>query len=649
MTRFLAQVALRDMVKRRKFVIYSFMGKASRSKNGSDKKLRIPENRSSEFSGNLNKKGLLQKTVVHMLLIISLGFLAYSNTFHSPFQWDDIKHVIGNPVIKDLDNFTASTKGYEFNPRRFVGYLTFALNYHFGGSGMIGYHAVNLLIHLINAILVYFLVIMTFRTPYFISEKVEVRGEEAGTGNKKSEVSNGTVDGLSVRHSPFIIQNSHLVALFSALLFVLHPIQTQAVTYVVQRFASLATLFYLSSLLMYIKGRLTMEKTGDDMQKPTELSASTLPLSITFYSLSLVYAALAMMTKEIAFTLPVMIVLYEVAFFRSSLRRRLLFLIPIALILIIVFIGVFVSDKSLEDMLSDASEIARVQTHMSRWDYLNTQMRVITTYIRLIFLPVNQNFDYDYPIEHSFFTLPVFFSFLFLLALFGLALYLFSRSRFIAFGILWFFITLSVESSIIPIIDVIFEHRVYLPSIGLLTGITTGVFIVSHRLKMERIGLSVLVLVVLILSGATYARNKVWMSKVSLWEDVVSKSPDKARPRNNLGVFYYEAGYLDKAGREFQAALKINPGYPDAHYNLGNIHLASGRIDEALREFQTAVKLKPDYADAHNNLGTLYARRGNFEEALREFQTALQIDAKNPARKNLEKLLEMQQTKGGAP
>jgi tetratricopeptide (TPR) repeat protein len=400
---------------------------------------------------------------------------------------------------------------------------------------------------------------------------------------------------------------------------------------------------------MYIKGRLTMEKTGDDMQKPTELSASTLPLSITFYSLSLVFAALAMMTKEIAFTLPVMILLYEVAFFRSSLRRRLLFLIPIALILIIVFIGVFVSDKSLEDMLSDAGEIARVQTHMSRWDYLNTQMRVITTYIRLIFLPVNQNFDYDYPIEHSFFTLPVFFSFLFLLALFGLALYLFSRSRFIAFGILWFFITLSVESSIIPIIDVIFEHRVYLPSIGLLTGITTGVFIVSHRLKMERIGLSVLVLVVLILSGATYARNTVWMSKVSLWEDVVSKSPDKARPRNNLGVFYYEAGYLDKAGREFQAALKINPGYPDAHYNLGNIHLASGRIDEALREFQTAVKLKPDYADAHNNLGTLYARRGNFEEALREFQTALQIDAKNPARKNLEKLLEMQQTKGGAP
>ncbi len=625
------------------------MGKASRSKKEFDNKSLITENRSSESSATLNKKGLLQKTFVHMLLIISLGFLVYSNTFHSPFQWDDIKHVIGNPVIKDLDNFTASSKGFEFNQRRFVGYLTFALNYHFGGSRLAGYHAVNLLIHLINAVLVYFLVIATFTTPYFVSEKGEVVGEDAGKGSKRSEFSNGTVGGLSVCRSPFITQNSHLIAFFSALLFVVHPIQTQAVTYVVQRFASLATLFYLFSLLMYIKGRLTMERTGDDVQKATELSGSPLPLSLTFYFLSLVFAALAMMTKEIAFTLPVMIVLYEVSFFRSSPRRRLLVLMPIVLIMIIVFIGVFVSDKSLEDMLSDASEITRVQTHMSRWDYLMTQMRVITTYIRLIFLPVNQNFDYDYPIEHSLFTPPVFFSFLFLLALFGLALYLFSRSRFIAVGILWFFITLSVESSVIPIIDVIFEHRVYLPSIGLLSGITTAVFLVSHRLKMERFGLSVLVLVVLILSGATYARNTVWMSKISLWEDVVRKSPNKARPRNNLGVFYYEAGYLDKGESEFQAALKIDPGYPDAHYNLGNIYLASGRMDEALREFQTAVKLKTDYADAHNNLGTVYAERGNFEAALREFQTALQIDAKNPARKNLEKLLEMQRTKGGGP
>ena len=620
------------------------MGKASRSKKESYKKLRIPEIGSSEISGNLIKKGLLQKTVVHLLLIVSLGFLAYSNTFHSPFQWDDIKQVIANPVIKDLDNFTARTKGFEYNPRRFVGYLTFALNYHFGGSGLVGYHAVNLLIHLTNAILVYFLVIMTFRTPYFVSEKAEVRSEEAEAGRIRSEVSNGKADDLSGRYSPFIIQNSHLIALFSALLFVLHPIQTQAVTYVVQRFASLAALFYLLSLVMYIKGRLGArgEGQGTEDEVKTKVSIANRLSPVACYLLSLLSAVLAMMTKEIAFTLPVMIILFDVAFFRSSLKRRLLFLVPIALILVIVLISVFSGGKSLADLLSDTSEVTRLQTHMSRWDYLMTQLRVITTYIRLILFPINQNFDYDYPIEHSLFTPPVFFSFLFLLALFGLAVYLFFRSRFIAFGILWFFIALSIESSIIPIVDVIFEHRIYLPSVGLLAGITTGVFIVSHRFKMDRLGLAVLVLAVLLLSGATYARNTVWMSKISLWEDVVRKSPGKARAHSNLGVFYCDEGDLDKGGREFQTALEIDPGYPDAHYNLGTVYLESGRMDEALREFQTTIKLKPDYADAHNDLGTIYERRGLVEDAIREYQTALRINPDYvPARKNLERQSKM--------
>lgn len=114
------------------------MGKASGRKKEFVKKLRIPEAGNSEFSGNLNRKGLLQKPVVHIFLVIVLGFLAYSNTFHSPFQWDETKQIIENPIIKDLDNFISSTKGYQYvsshyNPRRSIGYLTFALNYHFGG------------------------------------------------------------------------------------------------------------------------------------------------------------------------------------------------------------------------------------------------------------------------------------------------------------------------------------------------------------------------------------------------------------------------------------------------------------------------------------------------------------------------------------
>jgi Tfp pilus assembly protein PilF len=290
---------------------------------------------------------------------------------------------------------------------------------------------------------------------------------------------------------------------------------------------------------------------------------------------------------------------------------------------------------------------------MPRSDYLVTQMRVITTYLRLIVLPISQNLDYDYPIEHSIFTLPVFFSFLFLSAIFGAAVYLLyvSRqggkgegqgeivhskarysiltihlSRLIAFGILWFFITLSVESSIIPIRDVIFEHRVYLPSVGLFGAITTGIFFAAQRLRMERIAISVLVLTTLIFSGVTYARNMEWTSKITLWEDVVKKSPDKARAHNNLGAAYYRQGRMEDALREFQLALSINPNYADAHSDLGAIYYRQGRMEDALREFQLALSINPNYAEAHNNLGAVYYSQGRMEDALREFQTSLLLD-----------------------
>ena len=386
----------------------------------------------------------MRKLLVHIVLIAALGFLVYSNTFHSPFQFDE--KFIDNLVIKDLKNFTSDSKGYDYNPRRYIGYLSFAMNYHFGGLDVIGYHVVNLLIHIANALLVYFLVILTFRTPYFSPQRSTLSDQQSTVRSKKSVVSSkkeearndgsGT-DGFSLltthhslftsSYSPFTFHDARftsLIALFSALLFVSHPLQTQAVTYIVQRFASLATLFYLLSLVMYIKGRLGAMGEGL-WEKPLAHRLSP----IAYFFLSLLSAVLAMKTKEIAFTLPIIIVLYESSFFRSSLRKKLLFLIPILLTIVIIPISMMHTDKPLGEILSDLSEKTRVQTNISRPDYLMTQMRVIVTYIRLIFLPINQNLDYDYPMYHSFLTPPVFMSFLFLSAIFGTAGYLLCKSQ----------------------------------------------------------------------------------------------------------------------------------------------------------------------------------------------------------------------------
>jgi tetratricopeptide (TPR) repeat protein len=276
-----------------------------------------------------------------------------------------------------------------------------------------------------------------------------------------------------------------------------------------------------------------------------------------------------------------------------------------------------------------------------------------------IFMPVNQNLDYDYPISHSFFTPPVYLSFLFLALILSTTICLLHRARqsaectrqevqgkkesagtvpsapptmlfvyyrLIAFGIFWFFITLSVKSSVIPIADVIFKHRVYLPSIGLFIAITTVVFVLANRLRVEKIILPTFVLAVLILSGATYTRNTVWKDETSLWEDVAKKSPNKARPHNNLGFAYASKGLIDMAIAEFQTALRLEPHYTVAHYNLGVIYYSKGLIDMAIEQYQTALRLKPDYTKAHNNLGNAYQSKGLIDMAIAEFQTALRLE-----------------------
>jgi len=395
------------------------------------------------------------------------------------------------------------------------------------------------------------------------------------------------------------------------------------VTYVVQRFASLATFFYLLSVVLYIKGRLVIEKRED---AGGGLFSGP---SLLFYLLSLTSAVCAMKTKEMAFTLPLVIALYEFTFFTAPLKKRLLFLVLILLTLIIVPMSILHSDKPLPEILSDVSEQTRVQTQMSRWEYLVTQMRVIVTYIRLIFLPINQNLDYDYPVYHSLFTPSVILSFVFLAALFGTALYLIYKSRMkvggwrsedrgrslepqtlnlyrlISFGILWFFITLSVESSIIPIVDVIFEHRLYLPLAGAFIGITTGILIAAKTLGIERIVIPTLALVTIALSGLTYARNTVWRDDISLWQDVVEKSPNKARPHFELGLAYTSQGWMDRAIAEFQEAVRLKPDYAEAHINLGVAYKSQSHLDRAIAEYQTALRLKPDNAEAHNNLGVI--------------------------------------------
>jgi tetratricopeptide (TPR) repeat protein len=536
-------------------------------------------------------EGILNKPFSHLLAILFITCLIYSNTFDSPFQFDDYSSIVENSGISDLHNYLFP------RANRDLGFLTFSMNYSLGGLDVFGYHAVNLIIHMLNAVLVYALVSLTFRTPFFRS----------------------WLNSISRQNM------SYLFAFVAGGLFAVHPLQTEAVTYITQRFTSLATFFYLLSLVMYIKWR-------EDKEQQSKLYASC-----AIYAVSLLSAILAMKTKEIAFTLPVCITVYEFMFFKERPIKRALYLIPLLLTMLIIPMTLLSLNTPVEDIIGEISEVTRDHPDIPRLSYLFTQFRVIVTYIRLLILPINQNLDYDYPVYNSLLDPAVLFSYIFLLLVFGLGVYLYRISRITyyalritAFGIFWFFITLSVESSVIPLKDIIFEHRVYLPSVGIFMALTGAIWAGieqwgSRAAYAKKALLYVMLTVMLSLSVATYARNALWQDSIRLWGNVVEGSPNKMRPRLKLGIAFTDQGRIDEAIREYQTAIKLKPDFADAYFNLGAAYFAKNRIDEAINEYQSAIKLNSDYVKPHNNLGNAYIAQGRIDEAIREYQTALKL------------------------
>ncbi len=552
---------------------------------------------------------LANNPLVHIACIVFLILIVYSNTLNAPFQWDESTFIVNNPIVSDLHYFIipSDAKGLELYGgliNRYVGYLTFALNYRIHGFSVTGYHIVNIAIHIANSLLVYFFVLLTLRTPFF-----------SGTR-------------LTSPDSP------PLIAFFSAAIFAAHPLQTEAVTYVFQRFASLVTLFYLLSLVAYIKFRLFDERSlrAPDGGIPSFIAVRR----ILFYCISFLSAILAMKTKENAFTLPIMIVLYEFCFFpgtspRLSVSRRLCYLAPILLTLFIIPLSLMLTGgHGLDPVAYGAKDF-------SQPDYLFTELRVIVTYLRLLFFPVNQNLDYDYLLFKSFFDLPVMLSFIFLTTLFGLGVWMITQGkaevfRLMGFGILWFFITLSVESSIVPLYILIDEYRVYLPSTGIIICVVTALFSFSSRFvppspnpAASRPLMVLFALVILVLSITTYLRNELWADPIKLWEDIAAKSPGKARAHFGLGNCYKNLKMNDKALKQYLLTIKLKPDYVGAYNNLGLIYEALNMPDKAMEQYLIAINMSPGNMEAHINLGAICQEHGMPDRAIEQYLVVLKM------------------------
>lgn len=533
------------------------------------------------------------KRLITLFILTVLGLIIYSNTLQAPFVFDDGIRIVENQDIRDLGGFWPPS-GW-----RYIGTLSFALNYYFNGLDVAGYHLVNIVIHIFNATLVYWLVSLTIQLPLL-----------NWSGRRR-----------------------FLFPFATAVIFLIHPVQTQAVTYIIQRFTSLAALFYLMSVILYIKARIWNGRAI---------------VHLSYYALALTFAVMAMMTKEISFTLPLIITLYEFTFFRTtpfrSLRGRLLYLLPFHATMLIIPLGLVDIGSSLDEIMGDLSKATAETSVMpiTRLDYLSTQFQVIVTYLRLLILPVNQNLDYDYPISHSIFEPQILISFFFLISILTSAIYLFKRSLktdnvyglLASFGLLWFFITLSVESSLIPLSDVIFEHRLYLPSVGIIISFHAAIFYFLEKIWHGRQWLTLfifyLIIITPVLSTASYLRNAVWRDSMTLWADVVKKSPDKARPHNNLGNAYARLNLIDSAEKEYKTAIRLDTDFADAHKNMGDIYRVKGELEKAVLEYSIAVKLKPDLPEVYIQLGNIYLDQKMWDKAINEFRTAIILRPNNP-------------------
>jgi len=399
----------------------------------------------------------------------------------------------------------------------------------------------------------------------------------------------------------------------------------------------LAALFYLLSLYLYIKWR--NHKQG----------------GLLFYVLSIIAAIAASKTKEISFTLPFVILLTEYVFFTEPgkwiSRKRLFALIPYAIVLIIIPLSILGpelglwSDKTvLDDGFTRVQQLIDIK-ELSSYSYLMTQFTVVPKYIQLFFLPISQNLDYDYPLYHSFFNLKVAAGFFLLLIIFVSAILAASfakKSRRPLFllasaGVLWFFITLSIESTVVPIRDVIFEHRMYLPGAGLALGVAVLIVHILRGRQRAFSGKAILVAALIIITPLTalaLKRAMVWSDIISLYEDIALKSPEKARARNNLGVLYASTGQRDKAIIEFRKTLALNPDYAGPHKNLARVLFGKGNIRGAINEFKAALSTNPADYEIHEALAGIYRDEGLFEKSEKEYKIVLALVPSNVNSRN---------------
>jgi len=495
--------------------------------------------------------------LIQVGLIIIMGFAVYANSLKGEFIRDDINLVQYNTYIKDwskvlnifMENVgsgsLARVKADAYRPLQM---LTYMIDYSIWGLNVLGYHITNTLLHILVTLLIYWLI--------------------------------------------SILYNNRLLSFLTSIIFVVHPVNTEAVSYISGRGDLLSASFILLCIIFYIK-YLHSESIG-------------------LYISILLSCILAILSKENALILPILLLLYHYAFKK---RIQLKLFLPILSTILIY-------------------KLLRVTSLASFYYGLDTLLHrvpgffvAITQYSRILLFPINLHMEYGNKIFG--FTEPK--------ALFGLLIFLslliyaFTKRnsyKMFFFSVCWFFIALLPTSSIYPVTAFYMaEHWLYLPSIGFFLILANGLSLLYKIPRTRFVATGLLVCSLFSYSFLTIRQNNYWREEISFYERTLKYAPFSASAYNDLGSAYLNRGNIEKAIGQFQKAIEISPKMAIAYYGLGNAYLNRGNIEKAIDQFQKAIEISPKMAIAYYGLGNAYLNRGNIEKAIDQFQKAIENDS----------------------
>jgi tetratricopeptide (TPR) repeat protein len=548
--------------------------------------------------------------------IVLAGLPAYSDSFHGPFIFDD------RLFLTQQSAMHLWPIGPVLLAERSVAQATFALNYILGGPSEKGYHLFNVTVHLLAALALFGVVRRTFKLPLFADRF----SDKAATA----------------------------LAFCTALLWALHPLQTEAVTFIIQRMESLMALFYLLTLYCFIRA-----------------ASSAHPRA--WHAAAVACCLLGMGSKEVMVSAPLVVLLYDRAFlagsFREALRRRWKLYLALAATELILA-------RSILGAFSPHAETAGFAVPgVTPMLYARSEFGVILHYLRLAFWPSGLCLDYDWPLART--AREIVPGALVVGSLLALTAWALVRSKMWGFAGAFFFLVLAPTSSIMPIEDLASEHRMYLPLAAIATAAVVAAYLAGQALMRRRgvaerawksLGYGAAACAVLLaaaLGWLTFRRNADYRTEVSIWQDTARKrpenphawanladaclttgdhgnrvlgycekaialQPDFAEAYNNRGTTYAYQNRIEEAIRDYTKAISLRENFPTAYCNRGNARAMTNDFDAAIRDYDRAIALNPDYAEPYYYRGVACAAQGRIEQAVRDYTKAISLKENFP-------------------